>query len=185
MDAVLERLRNDEDYYGAFGKKYLSNSDVGTLLNNPKEFGVSRDDNPNFAKGRLFHQLILEPEKAEAWEFVDVSSRKKKAYKEHNAAKGEQVALLQKEGDEIKSLVTTMMSNMDFFDDIRHDGNQYEVPAVKEIHGQMWKGKADIVHPDMLIDIRQQVISVILNGLHVSITTTVSVIFTKNYLISP
>ena len=32
---VIEKLRNDEDYYGAFGKKYLRNSDIGTLLTNP------------------------------------------------------------------------------------------------------------------------------------------------------
>ena len=25
---ILTRLRNDEDYYGEFGKKYLSNSDI-------------------------------------------------------------------------------------------------------------------------------------------------------------
>ena len=37
--AILDRLRNDEDYYGAFGKQYLSNSDIGALLKNPKEFG--------------------------------------------------------------------------------------------------------------------------------------------------
>ena len=78
MDSVLEKLRDDSQYYGEFGKQYLSNSDIGTLLTNPKEFGVSRADNQAFAQGRLFHQLILEPHKAEEWEFVDVSSRNTK-----------------------------------------------------------------------------------------------------------
>ena len=32
---VLESLEDDEDYYGDFGKKYLSNSDICTLLTNP------------------------------------------------------------------------------------------------------------------------------------------------------
>ena len=32
---ILKKLRNDEDYYGKFGKKYLSNSDIYYLLNNP------------------------------------------------------------------------------------------------------------------------------------------------------
>ena len=36
---VLKKLENDEDYYGAFGRKYLSNSDIGTLLTNPSAFG--------------------------------------------------------------------------------------------------------------------------------------------------
>ena len=29
---VIKKLRNDEDYYGNFGKKYLSNSDISALL---------------------------------------------------------------------------------------------------------------------------------------------------------
>lgn len=154
MEDVLEKLRDDSQYYGAFGKQYLSNSDIGTLLTNPKEFGVSRDDNQAFAQGRLFHQLILEPEKAEDWKFVDVSSRNTKAYKEFIAENNMDFALLEKENLHIRRLVDVMMGNMDFYDDIRNEGNEYEVPAVGEIEGKMWKGKADIVHPDMLIDIK-------------------------------
>ena len=151
---ILEILKDDVSYYGEFGKQYLSNSDISTLLTNPKAFGISRPDNANFAKGRLFHQLILEPEKASEWEFVDVASRNTKAYKEFIAERDVEFALLQKEADEISHLVTTMMSNVDFYDDIRHDENQYEVPAVGEIEGVMWKGKADIVHPEMIIDLK-------------------------------
>ena len=151
---VLEILKDDVSYYGEFGKQYLSNSDISTLLTNPKAFGISRPDNVNFAKGRLFHQLILEPEKASEWEFIDVASRNTKAYKEFVAERDVEFALLQKEADEINQLVTTMMANVDFYDDIRHDDNQYEVPAVGEIEGVMWKGKADIVHPEMIIDLK-------------------------------
>ena len=147
MSDVLEKLRDDAQYYGAFGKQYLSNSDIGTLLSNPSDFGVSRADNQAFAQGRLFHQLILEPQKAEDWKFVDVSSRNTKAYKEFVAENNLEFALLEKENLHIRNLVDVMMGNMDFYDDIRHEGNEYEVPAVGEIEGLMWKGKADIVHP--------------------------------------
>ena len=34
-EKVIKKLREDEHYYGAFGKQYLSNSDIGTLLTNP------------------------------------------------------------------------------------------------------------------------------------------------------
>ena len=64
MKYVIEKLRDDAEYYGGIGKNYLSNSDISALLNNPKDFGVSKADNPVFAKGRVFHQIILEPEKA-------------------------------------------------------------------------------------------------------------------------
>ena len=34
-DEVLKALEDDNNYYGDFGKKYLSNSDISTLLTNP------------------------------------------------------------------------------------------------------------------------------------------------------
>ena len=81
-DVILNRLRDDEDYYGAFGKQFLSNSDISALLTNPKQFRSYSSDNVNYAKGRYFHQLILEPEKAKDTKFIDVSTRNTKAYKE-------------------------------------------------------------------------------------------------------
>ena len=38
MDKNLEKLKDDKHYYGKFGKQYLSNSDIITLLNDPKNF---------------------------------------------------------------------------------------------------------------------------------------------------
>ena len=32
---ILDRLNNDEDYYGEFGKQYLSQSKIGTIINKP------------------------------------------------------------------------------------------------------------------------------------------------------
>ena len=154
MNEIIEKLRDDKEYYGGIGKKYLSNSDIEALLNNPKEYGVSREDNPIFAKGRYFHQLILEPNKAEDWEFVDVTTRTTKAYKEFVAERNIPFALLEKEGAEIRDWVSEMKKNINFYEDITNPENEYEVPAVGEIKGKMWKGKADIIHPDMIIDLK-------------------------------
>ena len=30
---IIKQLREDSEYYGNFGKSYLSNSDIGVLLN--------------------------------------------------------------------------------------------------------------------------------------------------------
>ena len=49
-DTIIKQLKDDKEYYGGIGKNYLSNSDIGALLSNPKEFGVQKDDNINFAK---------------------------------------------------------------------------------------------------------------------------------------
>lgn len=153
-DKIIKQLKDDKEYYGGIGKNYLSNSDIGTLLSNPKEFGIPREDNVNFAKGRLFHHLILEPEKVKFWNAVDVSSRNTKKYKEILAESEEPFLLLQKEYDDITELAKVMTSNLDFYDMIYADGNQFEVPAIGEIGGVMWKGKADIVCEDCLIDIK-------------------------------
>lgn len=153
-DKIIKQLKDDKEYYGGVGKNYLSNSDIGALLTNPKEYGVQKDDNVNFAKGRLFHHLILEPEKVKDWNAVDVSSRNTKKYKEILAESGEPFLLLQKEYDDITELAKVMTANLDFYDMIYADGNQFEVPAIGEIGGVMWKGKADIVCDDCLIDIK-------------------------------
>ena len=81
MQEILDILRDDKEYYSGLGRSYLSNSDIYALLNNPKDFRKQRDDNKNFAEGRYFHQLILEPEKAVGTPFVDVSTRTTKEYK--------------------------------------------------------------------------------------------------------
>tara|TARA_Y100001973_G_scaffold77863_1_gene114132 strand:- start:5337 stop:6074 length:738 start_codon:yes stop_codon:yes gene_type:complete len=151
---ILELLKQDEQYYSGVGKNYLSNSDIGTLLKNPKEFGIERPDNVNFLKGRLFHQLILEPHKVlDPFKVncIDVSSRNTKAYKEQSGGK---IMLLKKEVDEIMELTKVMLGNVDFFDMIREKNNQYEVPMIKEIKGVMWKGKADIVNEHILVDLK-------------------------------
>jgi len=154
MSEILEKLRNDKEYYSGVGRNYLSNSDIGTLLTNPKQFGVPREDNKNFALGRYFHQLILEPNKASKVITVDVTTRNTKAYKEALEESGESVLMLEKEAAEIRQLVDAMLGNIHFYDLIRDEENEYEVPAIGEIMGHQWKGKADIVGSDVLIDLK-------------------------------
>ena len=163
MSNVIELLRDDQEYYGGVGKQYLSNSDIGTLLKTPEQFGVSRPDNKNFAEGRYFHQLILEPEKAENVVWVDSASRNTKTYKEFIADSDVEVALLRTEKETIDALVKKMLGNIDFFELIRAEGNIYEQPNVMtysnvdDDHNHtvtQWKGKADIVGKDYVIDLK-------------------------------
>ena len=32
MDSIINKLRDDEQYYGEFGQQFLSNSNISTLL---------------------------------------------------------------------------------------------------------------------------------------------------------
>lgn len=151
---ILEQLRNDENYYGALGKQFLSNSDIGTLLSNPKNFGKSRPDNKSFAEGRYFHQLLTEPDKAEVAHMVDASNRNTKIYKDYCDANGLDFALLKSEVEAVETWTSTMKSNIDFYDAIYAEGNQYEVPAITNLFGREWKGKTDILGADELIDLK-------------------------------
>ena len=47
---IINRLKNDEDYYGSFGKQYLSNSDIQTLLSNPLALHKDRSMSSAFSR---------------------------------------------------------------------------------------------------------------------------------------
>ena len=95
---VIKKLREDEHYYGAFGKKYLSNSDVGTLLTNPLGLGKALEPRPAFLVGGYFHTAILEPDKLKKFKIIEATTRNTKAYKEIS---GGELCLLQHEVDQI------------------------------------------------------------------------------------
>lgn len=140
---AIERLRNDEDYYGDFGKNYLSNSDISALLNNPLEFKKPSPPNPAFLIGGYFHTCILEPHKLDKYKIVKSSTRNTKAYKE---IAGSDICLLEHEADSIQLMREKMLSN-DIFNDLIREGNvEYELPGITELEGMQWKGKADIVN---------------------------------------
>lgn len=62
--------------------------------------------------------------------------------------------MLTKEKDAIDIAIGTMRNNLEFYEAIYDDGNQFEVPAIHEVMGVKWKGKADIVCEDKLIDLK-------------------------------
>jgi len=154
MMDIIEQLRDDNNYYGKLGKQFLSNSDIGTLLNNPQSYGKSRPDSKNLLEGRYFHQLLIEPEKAQVIPFVDVTTRTTKEYKNYCEENNLEMCLLKKEKENIERLVSVMKRNITFYDEIYRDGNLFETPAITEIAGLKWKGKADILTHDSIIDLK-------------------------------
>jgi len=96
---IIEKLRDDEQYYGAFGKQYLSNSDINTLLEDPLKYGQPTKSSPNLIIGSYFHTAILEPDKLERFKIIDASTRAVKKYKELS---GGEMCMLQHEVDNIQ-----------------------------------------------------------------------------------
>ena len=152
-DDVIEKLRDDKHYYGDFGKKYLSNSDIKALLTNPLALGKPSEPRPAFLVGGYFHTCILEPDKLQKYTVIPSSTRNTKVYKEMS---GGELCLLQHEVDAIEKLTDTMLSNDVCKAMIRDSNTEYETPGVKEIEGEMWKGKADIVNHEekLVIDLK-------------------------------
>ena len=150
---VLKALEDDTNYYGDFGKKYLSNSDIGTLLTNPLALGKKMANRPAFLVGGYFHTAILEPQKLKNFKIVEATTRNTKAYKE--ISDGE-MCLLKHEVDQIELMTEKMLSNEVCRDLIRSGNVEYERPEITELEGQMWKGKADIVNHDeqLIIDLK-------------------------------
>ena len=152
---IYHRLKNDEDYYGEFGQQFLSNSDISTLLKNPKDLHKPKPNSPAFLIGGYFHPAILEPEKLKSFKIVEATTRNTKAYKE--ISEGE-MCLLKHEVDKVELMTQVIMDNDVCRDLIKPVRGQveYEEPRVEKIHGQMWKGKADIINHEekLVIDLK-------------------------------
>ena len=150
---VLEQLKSDENYYGDFGKQFLSNSDIKTLLTNPLALGMQSKPSPAFLVGGYFHTAILEPDKLKKYKVIESSTRNTKHYKEMS---GGELCLLQKEVDQIELMTQKILENDVCRGLIRGIDVEYEKPGLAELEGALWKGKADIVNHDekLIIDLK-------------------------------
>ena len=147
-EEILKRLQNDEDYYGDFGKQFLSNSNISTLMNNPLALGDDIVRSNALVIGSYFHVAILEPDKLKKFKIIDATTRNTKAYKELS---GGEICLLQHEVDKIDLMIEKVLKN-DVCTSLIRGNVDYEVPGITEIEGNFWKGKADILnHDDKLI----------------------------------
>ena len=61
MEKTIEKLKDDKHYYGAFGKKFLSNSDIFNLIHNPQDF--QKEQEPLYFLVINLYQMIFLPMK--------------------------------------------------------------------------------------------------------------------------
>ena len=153
---IIEKLKQDEHYYGDYGKQFLSNSDISILLKNPKLLRETKPKSTAMVIGGYFHTAILEPDKLKSFKIVESSTRNTKKYKE--ISEGE-ICLLQHEVDKIELMTEAVMSNKicgNLIMGTSGQMNDFEVPGVTELFGNKWKGKADIINHDekLVIDLK-------------------------------
>ena len=147
---IIDKLKQDEHYYGDYGKQFLSNSDISILLKNPKMLREPKPKTSAMVVGGYFHTAILEPGKLKSFKVIESSTRNTKKYKEMSDG---EICLLQHEADKIQLMTEVMMDNNICRGLIKGD---FEVPGVAELFGNKWKGKADIINHEekLVIDLK-------------------------------
>ena len=150
---ILQRLQNDNDYYGEFGNKFLSNSHISKLLKDPLRAFEPSKPSPAFLVGGYFHTCILEPDKLDKYKVVKSTTRNTKAYKD---VAGGELCLLQHEVDTIELMRDKVIQNDICKDLIQSSQCEYEQPGIINMFGNDWKGKADIVNHEekLIIDLK-------------------------------
>jgi hypothetical protein len=131
---LLSKMDDDSFYYGELNRLALSSSSLKLLLSSPKTYKhVTKYGNPEtqpLRDGWLFHTAILEPHVFNAQIFVDVASKKNKAEKLADAFFRNEHAL---------KLITDC---------------EFEVPAIGNVCGFPFRGKADVLGKDRIVDLK-------------------------------
>lgn len=151
---IIETLKDDNEYYLGEGRKYLSNSDIGVLLRNPKMYGVQSEKTLPMLQGNYFHTACLEPHKLKDFPLVDASTRTTNLYKDACKERGLDFMLLTKEADEVDYMVKALRNNRELSKLVWDNGCKYETPAIGTIKDLPFKGKADIINGDYIYDLK-------------------------------
>jgi hypothetical protein len=151
---IIELLKNDQEYYNGIGRNYLSNSDIGTLIHNPRMFGKKSEPSLAMLQGSYFHTACLEQHKLKDFILIDASTRTTNIYKDACKEYNSNFLLLKKEAEEVDEMVNALRGNKELSKLVWDNGVKYEVPILGDIQGLMWKGKCDIINGDNIYDLK-------------------------------
>ena len=154
MSDLVKQMTNDEFYYGYLGKAALSSSSIKHLLKSPKRYKYITDYAQPMSSamktGWLLHCAVLEPEKFSKQIFVDVQSRNTKKFRE--AAKGKDLIFTAKERSETERLQDAIFKNEQALRLLTNC--DYEVPSIGMIEGIPFRGKADVLCGNRIVDLK-------------------------------
>lgn len=153
-EEIIERLKDDNEYYGSFGRQFLSNSDIGKLIHNPQSFMLPTPKTLAMLQGDYFHKACLEPQKIKDFLVIDSSTRTTNKYKDYCEANNVDFVLLQKEVDEVKLMVDALRANRDLSSIVWGDFCEYETPVLGNVLGKQFKGKIDIKNNGFIYDLK-------------------------------
>jgi hypothetical protein len=154
---LIDRMVDDEFYYGYMAKNSLSSSAVKELLKSPRAYANSvnypQEDCDAFMFGRLIHQGILEADKEFDWNIIDAKDKRSKVWKD--ALKEELPnTILKRDYDKCKDVIKGYNKNT-YTKDLLSEYDT-EVPSVVFIDDALFRVKADAIHfmRDSIIDLK-------------------------------
>ena len=151
---LLKKMVDDSFYYGELNQLALSSSSLKLLLSSPKTYKyVTKYGNPEtqpLRDGRLVHLSILEPRKFEALNFVDVSSKNSKKYREAKLEFGEVYTRSEKENAE--KIADAFLKNEHALKTITNCA--FEIPSIGIVQGYPFRGKADVLTNNGIVDLK-------------------------------
>ena len=153
-EELLSNMYYDDFYYGYLGKNALSSSSAKMLINSPKTYKYITQygslESQALRDGKLFHTMILEPHKLNDLVIVDVAT---KAGKEYKLAKEQGLEVYtRKEYEDAERLTDALLKNNEVVSLMSK--SQTEIPAVEMIDEIPFRAKADILKPNMIIDLK-------------------------------
>ena len=159
VDEILKQMDDDSFYYGYLGQNALSSSSAKDLYKSPKTyFNKTKEvnsDAPPLREGRLIHTVVLEEEKLnDKYDFVNIGSRRTKKFEAAQAeakSKGKEIMLTSElnKANELCNAIRFNSHANELF-----TGGTAETPAIVELYGLPFRGKADYLKDGHLIDLK-------------------------------
>jgi hypothetical protein len=159
VDDLVEKMYDNEFYYGYLNKACLSSSSCKKLLEGIDSYLGSTEPLDSNMKplreGRLIHVSLLEKDKIDDYyHFVDVATRRNKGYKEavkDPSLEGKEI-MLSKEKVWAEGIVDAVLDNPTAND--LFTGGEYEIPGVGYVQGIPFRAKADCLRDDRIVDLK-------------------------------
>ena len=155
-EEILTQMHDDNFYYGHLGKHALSSSSLKMILKSPKtyrnvtKYGDPNGNSPALALGKLIHWMVLEPQKLDNVHFIEASTKNTKTYKE--AKETYEEVFLNKEKKAGERIADAVLRNEGAIQLLNR--SEFEVPAIDMLEGLPFRGKADIIQGDTIIDLK-------------------------------
>jgi hypothetical protein len=153
-EELLANMYDDSFYYGYLGQNALSSSSIKTLISSPKTYYFTKKygsgETQALRDGKLFHTMILEPEKLDDIIFVDAATKASKEYKLAKETGKEVYTKSEKKAAE--RLCDALLRNEAVKEYLTNA--EFEMPQIAMIDGIPIRAKADIIKGNTIIDLK-------------------------------